>query len=467
MSRFMTRRDALRVSAAGFGQLALAALCQEAKAREYTSPLAARKPHFPAKVKRVIFMFMDGGPSHVDTFDYKPELYKADGKELTYEKPIAGTPQRYRKLMKPPFKFAQHGQSGLWLSEVLPHLAKHADDLCLINGMHHETGIHEPGCVMMHTGEFRFSRPSIGSWITYGLGSESENLPAFVSVNPQDRNESNGCYSNGFLPAVHHATSMRLGNQRTPPIRNVRNSFLSTGDQRRQLDFIQRMNARYQQETQADSQVDAVIESFERGYRMQAAVPALLELGNETRATLDLYGLTPNGTGNAFSAQCLLARRMAEAGVRFIEISSAGWDHHAGIANGIRNGCRGIDQPIAGLITDLKQRGLWYDTLLMWGGEFGRTPVLEPKPDNNHGRDHNAAGFTYWLAGGGIKGGLRYGATDELGYVAAENKVKVHDLHATVLHLLGLDHRRLSFRYGGRDYTLTDVDGEVVRDIMA
>ncbi|QDU26573.1 hypothetical protein ETAA8_16530 [Anatilimnocola aggregata] len=472
MNPSMTRRDALRTSAAGFGSLALAALCRQAQAADgYVSPLAARQPHFPAKVKRVIFMFMEGGPSHVDTFDYKPELYKADGKALPYEQPKAGTVGKEPKLMKPPFKFAQHGESGLWISEVLPHLARHADDLCLINGMFHDTGLHEAGCVMMHTGEFRFTRPSIGSWITYGLGSESENLPAYVSVNPRDRNESSGCYSNAFLPAVHHATIMRgvskLGVQKSPPIRNVNNPILSTSEQRRQLDFVQRLNVRYQQQKQSDSQIDAVIESFERAYRMQSAVPELLEVGSETKETLELYGLKSDGSGNAFAVQCLLARRMAEAGVRFIEISQGGWDHHAGIATGIPNACRGIDQPIAGLITDLKQRGLWNDTLLVWGGEFGRTPVLEQKPNNNHGRDHNGAGFTYWLAGGGVKGGLRYGATDELGYFAAENKVKVHELHATVLHLLGLDHQKLTYRYGGRDYTLTDVDGEVVRDILA
>ena len=462
----LSRRDALRLSATGFGSLALATMAGEAAAKR--SPLAAKDPHFSPKVKRVIFLFMEGGPSQVDTFDYKPNLAKYAGKTPPYTQPKAGKTGHKDSVMKPsPFKFRQHGKSGLWISEVFPHLAKHADDLCLINGMHHETGQHEAGCVMMHTGEFRFSRPSMGSWITYGLGAETENLPAYVVINPRERNTANGCYSNSFLPAAYHATIMRgVGGRRnnSPPIRNITNPVASAKDQRRQLDLIQRMNRRYKQ-VQNDSRVDAVIESYERAFRMQTAVPELLDLKKESKKTLQLYGIGKKAS--PFATQCLLARRMAEKGVRFIEVSSGGWDHHDTLQPKLASNARKIDQPIAGLIADLKQRGLWKETLLVWGGEFGRTPAIEDMKDKKFGRDHNGAGFTYWIAGGGVKGGQRYGATDELGWFAAENKVHPHDLHATILHLLGVDHKKLTFRYGGRDYTLTDVDGRVIKEVLA
>lgn len=461
----MTRRDALRASASGFGYLAFSALAQTAT----QSPLAVKKPHQDPKVKRVIFLFMEGGPSHVDTFDYKPSLKKYAGKKPPYVQPKAGSTGHKDSLMQPsPFQFKQQGQSGLWISELFPHLSKHADDLCLINGMHHATGQHEQGCVMMHTGEFRFSRPSMGSWVIYGLGAEAEDLPAYVVVNPRDRNTSNGCFSNGFLPAAYHATVMEnvgaKGN--ASPIRNVTNPRYSTEAQRHQLELIQRMNARYKKK-QSDSRVDAVIESYERAFRMQSAVPQLLDLNRETAKTLDLYGLNRKGQGFGFGMQCLLARRMAESGVRFIELSQGGWDHHNDLQKNMTKSARNIDQPIAALITDLKQLGMWKDTLLVWGGEFGRTPAIEDMKDKQFGRDHNGAGFTYWLAGGGVKGGIRYGATDELGWFASENKVHPHDLHATILHLLGLDHQKLTYRYGGRDYTLTDVDGQIIREILA
>ena len=466
----ITRREALKASACGFGSLALAALCSDASAKESQSPLAAKQPHFTPKVKRVIFMFMEGGPSHVDTFDYKPALAKHEGKTPPYDQPRAGSTGHKDSVMQPsPFKFSQHGESGLWISDRFPNLAKHADDLCVINSMHHETGIHEPGCVMMHTGEFRFARPSMGSWITYGLGSESNDLPAYMVVNPRDRNESNGCFSSAFLPAVYDATIMRNvgdGGKGPPPIRNVRNPLWTSEQQRRQLDFVQAMNRDLQQRRESDSNIDAVIESYERAFRMQTAVPRLLDFSGETQKTLQSYGINAKGQGGPFAIQCLLERRLAEEDVRFIEISQGGWDHHNSLLKNMTGSSRNVDQPIAALIGDLKQRGLWKDTLLVWGGEFGRTPAIEDMKDKEFGRDHNGAGFTYWLAGGGVRGGLRYGATDELGWFAAENKVHVHDLHATILHLLGLDHKKLSFRYGGRDYTLTDVDGEVVSEIL-
>ena len=463
----LSRRQALQASAAGFGYLAFNALAGEATAKP-VSPLAERPPHFEAKVKRVIFMFMEGGPSRVDTFDYKPELAKYSGKKPPYDQPKAGSTGNNDSVMQAsPYKFSQHGESGLWISEVFPELAKHADDLCLINGMHHETGIHEPGCVIMHTGDFRFSRPSMGSWITYGLGAETEELPGYVVVNPRDRNTSNGCYSNAFLPAAFHSTIMRDVGSSTDlsrAIRNVTNAHLPAHLQRRQLELIQQMNARFKQK-QDDSQVDAVIESYERAYRMQTAVPQLFDYSDESQKTLDLYGIGKKAP--AFAVQCLLARRMAEAGVRFIEISQGGWDHHNNLPDQMPKSAANIDKPMAGLIADLKRRGLWDETLLVWGGEFGRTPAIEDMKDKVFGRDHNGAGFTYWIAGGGVKGGIRYGATDELGWMAAENKVHARDLHATILHLLGLDHKKLSFRYGGRDYTPTDVDGRVVHDILA
>ncbi len=465
----VSRREVLRASATGFGYLAFAALGQDSAKAAAKNALASRQSHFAAKVSRVIFMFMEGGPSHVDTFDYKPSLARYAGKKPPYRQPKAGSTGHNDSVMQPsPFKFRQHGDSGLWISELFPNLSKHADDLCLINGMHHETGQHEQGCVMMHTGEFRFSRPSMGSWIVYGLGAETENLPAYVVVNPRARNTSNGCYANAFLPAAFHATIMEnVGdNGASAPIRNVTNPLASRRSQRLQLDLVQRMNERYNRKRQ-DTNVDAVIESYERAFRMQTAVPKLLDISSETKNTLDLYGISRKGRGSPFAMQCLLARRMAEAGVRFIEISQGGWDHHNSLQKNMTKSAGYVDQPIAGLIADLKQRGLWKDSLLVWGGDFGRTPAIEDMKDKEFGRDHNGAGFTYWLAGGGVKGGIRYGATDELGWFASENKVHPHDLHATILHLLGLDHQKLSYRYGGRDYTLTDVDGQVIRGILA
>lgn len=458
----ISRRQALQLSAGGFGWLALQGLHQHADA-------APKQPHFEPKVKRVIFMFMEGGPSHVDTFDYKPALAKYTGKKPPYQQPKAGsTGNKDSVMQQSPFKFSQHGESGLWISEIFPELAKHADDLCLINGMHHETGIHTPGCVIMHTGDFRLSRPSMGAWVTYGLGAETDDLPGYIVVNPRDRNVPAGCYSNAFLPAAHHATIMRNVSSSTDlseAIRNVTNRHLLDFQQRKQLDLLQKMNLRYRQQRQNDSDVDAVIQSYERAYRMQSAVPTLLDFQGETKHTLSLYGIDKKAS--PFAVQCLLARRMAEAGVRFIEISQGGWDSHNDLERNLGGAARNVDKPIAGLITDLKQRGLWDETLLVWGGDFGRTPAIEDMKDKNFGRDHNGAGFTYWLAGGGVKGGIRHGATDELGWFAEQDKVHARDLHATMLHLLGLDHRKLTYRYGGRDYNPTDVDGNVVKDILS
>ncbi len=463
----MSRREALQRSAVGFGSLALSALCAEpAKAVPSQSPLAARSPHFTPKAKRVIFFFMEGGPSQVDTFDYKPVLQRSDGQRIPFEQPRNGsTGHNNSVLMKSQWQFRRRGRSGLWISDLFPHLSQHADDLCLINSMHHETASHAQGVMIMHTGEFRFTRPAAGSWIVYGLGSESDNLPGYVVLNPGERNETIGAYSNAFLPAVFDATHMRdIGERNSTPIQHLNNIRISSHQQRRQLDLIQSMNRDLQQRRVEDSNLDGLIESYERAFRMQTAVPQVLDLSRESEATLRMYGLERRG--NRFGMQCLLARRLAESGVRFIEVHNGGWDHHDSIGEKLPRSCRQVDKPIAGLIADLKQRGMLDETLLVWGGEFGRTPAVEDMDDRQYGRDHNGAGFTYWLAGGGIRGGVRYGSTDETGWLAQENRVHVNDLHATILHCLGLDHTRLTYRYGGRDYRLTDVGGRVIQDIL-
>jgi len=463
----ISRREALRRGACGFGTVALAAIAAQNTSAATPGPLAARQPHFAPKAKRVILLYMDGGPSQVDTFDYKPALQKANGKKIPFEQPGNGkTGNNDSVLFASPWKFSQHGESGLWISGLFPHLAKQADELCLINSMHHETAAHAAGVMLTHTGEFRFNRPSIGSWISYGLGTVSDNLPAFVVLNPGDRNETIGAYSSSFLPAVYDATMMRNIGGKGESIDFLRNRRLTQQQQRVQLDFVQQLNRDLRTKREQDSNIDALIESYERAFRMQTAVPEVTSIADESQHTLQLYGLAGKKKSQ-FGMQCLMARRLAEAGVRFIEVHTGGWDHHDSLKEKLPDSARKIDQPSAGLIADLRQRGMLDETLIVWGGEFGRTPAVESMKDKSFGRDHNGAGFTYWLAGGGSKGGLRYGATDETGWMAQENKVHVHDLHATILHLLGLDHQKLTFRYGGRDYTLTDVDGKVVQSIIA
>ncbi len=452
----LTRRDVLKMTSCGFGYLALAGLATEASA-SYQDPLSPRPPHFPARAKRVIFLCMQGGPTHVDTFDYKPLLERDHGRT------VSGVQGRGRVLLKSPWRFPQAGQSGLPISELFPNLARHADDLCLINSMHTEVPNHPQSFLMLHTGEFRFARPSMGSWILYGLGSENRDLPGFITVKPPENVGGAQNYSNGFLPAAFQAT--RIGDPGVP-IANARignvNAALPRDLQRRQLDLLQSMNHDLLQQQQVNTELEGVIDSFELGFRMQNSLPALMDISRESRHTLDLYGIG-NGPTNDFGRQCLLARRFAEAGVRFIEICQQGWDNHNGLTARVPALCRNIDQPIAGLLTDLKQRGLLHDTLVLWGGEFGRTPAGQ----GPNGRDHNSAGYSMWLAGGGVRGGQRVGATDDYGFAAVENRVHQHDLHATMLHLLGLDHRRLTYRYGGRDYSLTDIHGRVVREILA
>lgn len=458
----ISRRTWLRTSACGFGYMAFAGLSSQdaAAAASYQNPLAPKAPHFTPRAKRVIFLCMRGGPTHVDTFDYKPQLIRDHGKSVSVNGLIRGNG---RALLKSPWKFNPSGQSGLPISELFPHLSRHADDMCLLNSMHTSVPNHPQSFLMLHTGEFRFTRPSMGSWILYGLGSENQNLPGFISISPPADLGGAQNYGNAFLPASFQAT--RIGEQGTA-VQQARvgnlTSPLSDSLQRRQLDLLQSMNAELLQRQQVNQDIEGVINSYELGFRMQASLPELMDLARESQRTKDLYGI--GGAADDFGRQCLMARRFAEAGVRFIEVChNANWDTHGGLTTRVPQLCRQIDQPMAGLLADLKQRGMLEDTLVMWGGEFGRTPHGQ----GNDGRDHNAAGFSMWLAGGGVKGGMRYGATDEHGIRAVVDPMHHHDLHATVLHLLGLDHQRLSYRYGGRDYTLTDIHGNVARSLMA
>jgi hypothetical protein len=449
----MTRRDLLRTVSAGFGWLALKGML--ASAAESGNPLARKAPHFPARAKRVIFLCMQGGPAHMDTFDYKPKLTADNGGPGVAKGGGA-------KLFGSPFKFDQHGQSGLAISELFPKVAEHADDLCLLRGMHTDIPNHAQAFVQLHTGSAQFVRPSMGAWALYGLGTENENLPGFVTVSPPLQFGAVN-YGSSFLPAVYQGT--RIGAQReegsTAGIGNLKNPDLPTDLQRKQLDLVQAMNRELLNST-ANPEVEGVIESYELAFRMQGELPKVMDLSKESPATLAMYGIGAGQT-NDFGRQCLMARRLAEAGVRFIEVCHGGWDHHTNLHSRIVGSTGATDQPIAALLTDLKQRGLLKDTIVMWGGEFGRTPDSR-KPD---GRDHNAKGYTMWLAGGGVKGGLSYGATDDYGFRAVENPVHVHDLHATLLALLGLDHEKLTYRYAGRDFRLTDVHGTVAKGIFA
>ncbi len=481
---FPSRREWLKTSACGFGYMALAGLAAEAAAREAKAmnPLAPRQPQFPASAKRVIFMYMRGAPSHVDTFDYKPALAVNAGKSVASLSGQVQDRNRGRKLLPSPFPFSRHGQSGLWISSLFPHVARHADDLCLINSMHTNVPNHPQACLMLHTGEFRFTRPSLGAWLLYGLGTANQNLPGFVTINPPGDLGGAQNYGNAFLSASYQATRIgdadasvaaaRVGNLQSP---------LSAARQREQLDFIQSLNAGLLERQAASPELEGVINSYELGFRMQAALPELMDLSKENAEMLRRYGIgkgvvaakgkagaakKPNAGGGAtdnFGRQCLMARRLSEAGVRFVEISLGNWDTHNGLKGRLGQLCAQVDQPIGALMTDLKDRGLLKDTLVVWGGEFGRTPTGQ----GEDGRDHNSAGFTMWMAGGGVKGGQRVGATDEHGSIAVENKVHHHDLHATMLHLMGIDHQKLTYRYGGRDYSLTDIHGRVVREILA
>ena len=448
----LSRRTMLKEAACGFGYLAFAGLASAESAAN--NPLAERAPHFTTKAKRVIFLFMDGGPSQMDTFDPKPELAKQHGKKW-----------RKSTLFKSYWDFAQYGQSGLWVSEIFPEIARrHADDLCVIKSMHGDSASHPFAVPFFHTGNFQFTRPSMGAWILYGLGTQNQDLPGFITINPSQTLGGAQNYGSAFLPACYQGT--RIGNMgqsvKNITIKDIQSPHLNRAQQRHQIDFIQRLNRRHLDRRGVDPQVEGVINSLELGARMQEAVPSVMDLTAESAQTLDLYGID-GGEADNFGRMCLMARRYAERGVRFIQLTHTNWDQHRKLRNDLSMNGRQTDRPIAGLLTDLKQRGLLDETLVIWSGEFGRLPEVE----NGDGRSHNATGFTTWLAGGGVKGGYSYGATDEIGYAAVENKVHVHDLHATVLHLLGLNHTELTYRYSGRDFRLTDVHGKVAHDIIA
>ena len=466
-----TRRQILTNGACGFGALALAGLCKEVSASETANPLAAKPPMFAPKAKRVIFIFMAGGPSHVDTYDYKPELMKRDGQEYDFvgvRFETFGKPSK-RKLLKPLWKFKRYGQTGRHVSELFPHTARHIDKLCMIHSMHTEGVAHGPSTLFLHTGATNLVRPSIGSWISYGLGTANQNVPAFVTINPSASKGGPRNYANGFLPTIYQGTAIgRAGvSTKQSRIRNITNELTSGKVQQQQFDYLQSLNRLQQSRAVDDDQFNATIESFELAYRMQQNAPGIMDLGGESAETLAMYGIGETHTED-FGRQCLMARRLAEADVRYIQINYADestnprWDQHSNMPKHLDH-ARATDKPVAGLLEDLARRGLLEDTLVWWGGEFGRTPFAQGKD----GRDHNPRGFTVWLAGGGSKPGYTHGATDEIGDNAVTDKVHMHDLHATLLHLLGLDHERLTYRYAGRDFRLTDVAGNVIHEIIA
>lgn len=448
----VSRRQMLQSVSAGFGYTAFSALAAEesAKTAKPAGPLAPKQPHFAPQAKRVIFLCMRGGPSHMETFDPKPKLTADSGKPGK---------QKNSKLLGSRWKFKPSGDSGIEVVDLLPETAKHVDKLCVLRGMHTDNENHPQALEQLHTGSFQFIRPSLGSWTLYGLGTENQDLPGFISINPLTMLGGLRYYSSAFLPAAYSATLLGDASRPTgnPTVGNVVNPRLTASAQRQQLDLLQAMN-RDRLEHGGDSRVEGLIESYELAFRMQDALPKVMDVASESKATIAKYNAE-----QTFGRQCLLARRFAEAGVRFIEITHTEWDLHGSLNAGMVRNCAQIDKPIAALLDDLHERGLLDDTLVVWGGEFGRTP----DDATTDGRGHNNKGYSMWLAGGGIRGGMVHGATDDYGYEAIDGKVHTHDLHATILHLLGLDHERLTYRYGGRDFRLTDVKGRVVKEILA
>ncbi len=448
----LSRRQALQSASAGFGMVALAGMLgQQAKAAEDkdAKPLAPKKPHFAPKAKRLIFVHMNGAMSQHDTFEYKAKLQTDDGKPG----PGGGT------LTGSKFKFAQHGDTGSWFSELLPNLAKHADKLTWLRGLHTDTPAHPQAVVQLHTGSANaaLTRPSLGAWLLYGLGSDNQDLPGYVTVNPPPNFGGAVNYGSAFLPA--HFQGTRIDDRGNLP--NLK-SATSTGLQRKQLDLIQAMNRDLAAAPGAPDQLDGVIESYELGFKMQSKVPELLDISKEPQKVKDAYGVK-DGPGGSFARQCIMARRLSEAGVRFVEICQPGWDHHNNLHKGLIDRCGSVDQPVAALLSDLEKRGLLDDTLVLFGSEFGRLPTTQGKD----GRDHNITGYPMFLTGAGVKMGATYGATDEYGIKAVEGRMHTNDLHATLLALMGLDHEKLTYRYAGRDFRLTDVAGNVIREIMS
>jgi hypothetical protein len=462
----------LKTTACGFGSLALAGLCGQAGAASHgMANLLSRRSMFAPRAKRVIFIFMAGGPSHVDTYDFKPELIRNHEKEIDFTGVRFGTfgKKSKRKLMKPLWDFRQYGQCGQHVSELFPHTAQFVDDLCFIKSMQTEGVAHGPSTLFMHTGATNLVRPSVGSWVTYGLGTENQNLPGFVTLQPSASKGGPRNYSSAFLPAIHQGTAIGKAGQPASEatLRNTVNASLSRSAQERNFQFLQRLNRVQLASRARDDQLDAIVESYELAWRMQMNAPGVFNISGESESVRERYGIGSKATDD-FGRQCLMGRRLAEAGVRFIQLNYADesanprWDQHSNMPLHM-NHARATDKPVAGLLADLKERGLLEETLVWWGGEFGRTPFSQ----SGDGRDHNPRGFTTWLAGAGVKPGFSYGSTDEIGDTAVENPVHMHDLHATILHILGMDHEKLTHRHAGRDFRLTDVHGSVVHEILS
>jgi hypothetical protein len=472
VNRMMTRRQMLQSTACGFGYLAAAGMAAR-QAQAAVNPIAASKPLFAPKAKRVIFLFMQGGPSHVDTFDYKPSLEKYDGQMMKFDdaRTLAKTREiREHRVYRNLWDFKRYGQCGQHVSELFPHIARHVDDLCFLKGMHTEGVAHGPSTLFLHTGSINLIRPSVGSWVLYGLGTENENLPGFITIQPSMGNGGPRNYSNAFLPAAFQGTAVgRAGvGAEKARIRNLTNNGLTPASQRAQFDLLRAINSEQILHDPGNDELEAVINSYELAWKMQHHAPDLFDISGEPQYIKDAYGIGQKGTDD-YGRQCLMARRMAEAGVRYIQVNygdntnNPRWDQHSNMPRHAEHAFN-TDQPVAALIQDLKQRGLLEDTLVWWGGEFGRTPYAQ---DNGTGRDHNSYGFTSFMAGGGLKPGFSYGETDDFGHHAIREKVHMHDWHATLLHLLGLNHEELTFRHDGRDFRLTDVHGRIIHDIIA
>ena len=457
-----SRRDMLQQSALGFGSLALTSLLQA------ENPLAAKRPHFRPRAKRVIFLFMKGGPAHMDTFEYKPLLQRDHGKPLPFDKPKV-TFAKTGNLLASPWQFKPYGQCGHMVSELFPHVARHVDDICFIHGAHGTNPAHGGALLKLHTGADNFVRPSMGAWVGYGLGTENENLPSYVTICPTLAHGGLNNWGSAFLPA--HFGGTPIGNAslkaKDAKVHHIRNPKWTPGQQRAQLDFLKQLTEGHLAAT-PDPVLESRINSYELAFRMQTSMPEIQDIRGETAATRNLYGLD-NPVTEDFGRQCLMARRFAERGVRFVQVSHSDskvqWDQHGNLKKGHTEKASEVDKPIAGVLHDLKARGLLEDTLVLWSGEFGRTPTVQGA--GMDGRDHNPWGFTMWMAGGGVKGGFAHGATDDYGFYAERDKMHIHDVHATLLHLLGIDHEKLTYRHSGRDFRLTDVFGHVAHDIFA
>ncbi len=478
MLQTLSRRDWLGRSSCGFGSLALTGLAAETQMARGSggagpiNPLAPKLPHRTPKAKRVIFLFMQGGVSQVDSFDYKPRLVADDGKMLSFDdaRVIAKTGMRgsSQRIMKPLWKFSQHGQCGRFSSDLFPEMNRFVDDLCFIHSMHTEGVAHGPATLFLHCGATNSVRPSMGSWILYGLGTPNENLPGFITIGPSSGNGGPRNYGNAFLPAIYQGTPLGKagGGSGDMTIKNL-HSRLSEKAKADRFGLLKELHAQRLTETTGDFELEAIANSYELAWRMQTGAPDVLDLAGEGRLTMARYGIGEKAT-DSFGRQCLMARRLCEQGVRFIQVTygdnsaNPAWDQHSDLPKHGHH-ARAVDRPIAGLLADLKERGLLEDTIVWWGGEFGRTPYAEK---NGTGRDHNPGGFTVWLAGGGFKPGFAHGATDDFGAAAITGKVHMHDLHATILHQLGIEHERLTFPFAGRDFRLTDVHGKVVKEVL-